>query len=94
MATPLDAASKAVASACAHVSNLVTITSFNPLSVKPDNLFQLSLSKIGVSDTGTFLESLTETFPQFAQNLQEMTLTTDTQLALLVNFLESLLDAA
>lgn len=94
MPTSLDVASKAVATACAHVSNLVTISSFNPLSVKPDNLFLLSLSKIGVGDTGTFLESLTETFPQFAQKLQEMTLTTDTPLALVVNFLESLLDAA
>lgn len=94
MATTLDVASKGVATACAHVSNLVTISSFNPLTVKPDNLFLLSLSKIGVSDTGTFLESLTETFPQFAQNFQQMTLTTDTTLALVVNFLESLLDAA
>jgi hypothetical protein len=94
MATTLDIASKAVATACAHCSNLVTIASFNPLAVKPDNLFLLSLSKIGISDTGTFLESLTETFPQFAENLQEMTLTTDTQLDLVVNFLESLLDQA
>ncbi|HEV2416885.1 MAG TPA: hypothetical protein VGX94_03710 [Terriglobia bacterium] len=93
MPTTLDVASKAVATACAHVSNLVTISSFNPLTVKPDNLFLLSLSKIGVSDTGTFLESLTETFPQFEQNFQQMTLTTDTTLALVVNFLESLLDA-
>jgi hypothetical protein len=94
MPTTLDVASKAVASACAHVSNLVTISSFNPLSVKPDNLFLLSLSKIGVSDTGTFLESLAEMFPQFAQKIQQMTLTTDTTLALVVNFLQSLLDAA
>ena len=94
MATTIDVASKAVASACAHVSNLVTISSFNPLTVKPDNLFLLSLSKIGVSDTGTFLQSLTEIFPQFAQDVQQMTLTTDTTLALVVNFLEALLDAA
>lgn len=94
MATTLEIASKAVASACAHCSNLVTITSFNPLIVKPDNLFLLSLSKIGVSDTGTFLESLSETFPQFTQNLQQMTLTTDTQLELVVNFIQSLLDQA
>jgi len=73
---------------------LVTISSFNPLSVKPTNLFLLSLAKIGVRDTGTFLESLTETFPQFAQDLQRMTLTPDTTLALVVNFLETLLDAA
>src|SRR6266478_1096125 len=32
MATTIDVASKAVATACAHVSNLVTIVSFNPLS--------------------------------------------------------------
>ena len=94
MATSLDVASKAVASACAHVSNLVTISSFNPLILKPENLFLLSLSKIGVSDTGTFLTSLGETFPQFATNLQQMTLTVDTTLALVVNFLASLLDAA
>lgn len=94
MATTLDVASKAVATACAHVSNLVTISSFNPLEVKPDNLFLLSLSKIGVSDTGTFLASLSEVFPQFASKFQEMTLTVDTTLALVVNFLEALLDAA
>jgi hypothetical protein len=94
MATSLDVASKAVASACALCSNLVTISSLNPLSVKPANLFDLSLSKIGVSDTGTFLESLTEDFPQFAESLQELSLTTDTQLGLVVNFLESLLDQA
>jgi flavin reductase (DIM6/NTAB) family NADH-FMN oxidoreductase RutF len=94
MATTLDVASKAVATACAHVSNLVTISSFNPLTVKPNNLFLLSLSKIGVSDSGTFSASLTETFPQFAQEIQQMTLTVDTSLALVVNFLESLLDAA
>ena len=93
MPTTIDVASKAVALACAHVSNLVTISSFNPLSVNPNNLFLLSLSKIGVSDTGTFLESLTEIFPQFKQDLQQMTLTTDTTLALVVTFLESLLDA-
>ena len=92
MATTIDVASKAVATACAHVSNLVTIVSFNPLSTRPDNLFVLSLAKIGVSDTGTFLESLTEQFPQFAQDLQQMALTADTQLGLIVNLLESLLD--
>jgi len=94
MATTLDIASKAVASACAHASNLVTIISFNPLVVKPENLFLLSPSKIGLSETATFLESLTETFPQFTQDLQKMTLTTDTQLGLVVNFVESLLDRA
>jgi hypothetical protein len=94
VATPLDVASKAVASACAHCSNLVTITSFNPLVVKPANLFLLSLSKIGVSETGTFVESLTETLPEFTQNLQEMALTPDTQLELVVNFIEALLDQA
>jgi hypothetical protein len=94
MATPLDVASKAVATACALCSNLVTISSLNPLTVKPSNLFNLSLSKIGVSDTGTFVESLIETFPQFAQNMQELSLTVDTQLGLVVNFIESLLDQA
>jgi hypothetical protein len=72
----------------------VTISRLNPLSVTPSNLFDLSLSKIGVSDTGTFLESLVEDFPEFADKLQQLNITVGTQLGLIVNYLESLLDQA
>jgi len=90
MATTIDVASKAVATACAHVSNLVTIVSFNPLSTRPDNLFVLSLAKIGVSDTGTFWSHLQNSFhnsPRSAAN----GLNRRYQLGLIVNLLSPFL---
>ena len=94
MATGLDIAGRVVAIACATASNFVVITSLDPLKATPDNLFLLSFSQIGLKDTGTFLATLIHQVPQFQTQLTEMTLSVDTQIGLVVNFVAALIAQA
>jgi hypothetical protein len=91
MATGLDVAGRVVAVACATASNFVKITSLDPLAIEPDNLFLLTFSAIGVTDTGTFLAALIHQLPQFQAQLTGMSLSSGTQIGLVVNFVAALI---
>jgi hypothetical protein len=92
MATSLDVAGRVVAVACAAASNFVTVSNFDPLVVSPNNLFLMTFSQIGVTDTGTFLAMLIHQVPQFQTQLTGMTLSSGTQIGLVVNFVAALID--
>ena len=84
-----DRAVKSVYSACALLSQVVTIDSDDPFEVSPANAATTSLLDLGIVDAEDFRQQLITLLPnQMQKCIGEMPLTTNSQPQDIIDFVE------